>query len=137
MILHMGTRSMRRLQRFWFAVGLFCITTLLSLAFPAIADEPETPIAPAQPLQDGWQKIDERLVFLTIRLASVEDSLDAVEEALSKAGRRQSQQNTAVRRAELKNEKMDRNAGGPVRWDRFYGLNAEKFFYHPVESDTT
>jgi len=32
---------------------------------------------------------------------------------------------------------MDRKGGGPMKWNEFYGTNAEKFFYHPVDPNTS
>jgi len=32
---------------------------------------------------------------------------------------------------------MDRKGGGPMKWNEFYGTTAEKFFYHPVDPNTT
>jgi len=49
-----------------------------------------------------------------------------------RAGAARSRVNQAV----AGNERMDRRAGGPVRWDKFYGTTAEKFFYHPTDNHT-
>jgi hypothetical protein len=95
-------------------------------------------IAPAQPVADGkWEEIDQRLIFLMVRLANVEASLDAVEAAIAKTTGARSSKLGAAKRAEFGNELMDRKAGGPMKWSEFYGRTAEKFFYHPVDGNTT
>lgn len=103
----------------------------------AFAQQPAA-IAPAQPFADGkWEEIDQRLVFLMVRLANVEASLDAVEAAIAKTTGARSSKLGAAKRAEAGNELMDRKAGGPMKWSEFYGRTAEKFFYHPVDNNTT
>src|SRR5437773_1272871 len=85
------------------------------------------PVAPAVPPvvappageADQWDKIDERLVFLTQQLSSVQTSLLAVDAALKKAGYQKSTQQAAVERYDKGGELMDRNGGAPVRWDEF------------------
>ena len=102
----------------------------------------ETPPAPARPdptagLPPGWEEIDPRFVFLTVRLASVETSLDAVNKAMKQAGYKQTVKQGEAERYQKGNELMDRNAGGPARWQDFYGKNAEKFFYHPTDRNSS
>lgn len=94
-------------------------------------------VAPAAPLKDGWEEIDKRLLFLMVRLANVEASLDAVEKKLGVNARQQAARVGDAKRAELGNEMMDRKGGGPVKWSQFYGRTAEKFFYHPTDRNTT
>ncbi len=94
------------------------------------------PFAPAQSLEDGWERMDERLIFLMVRLVDVEANLDAVDAAIAKAGGRAASARSAANRAEAGSDRMDRRAGGPVRWDQFYGRTAEKFFYHPTQNHT-
>jgi len=85
----------------------------------------------------GWQEMDQRLVFLTVQLSSVEASLTALNRALVSLGiQRAFRQNDAESARHL-NESMDRNAGGPVPWADFYGRTAEKFFYHPTDRNTS
>jgi hypothetical protein len=103
---------------------------------PKPATKP-APIAPAAPLKDGWEEIDKRLVFLMVRLANVEASLDAVEKSLGLGTRQQAARVGDAKRAEQGNEMMDRKGGGPVKWSQFYGRTAEKFFYHPTDRNTT
>jgi hypothetical protein len=112
-------------------VGTVLLSTIVSAQQPAA-------IAPAQPLADGkWEEIDQRLVFLMVRLANVEASLDAVDAAIAKTTGARSSKLGAAKRAEAGNELMDRKAGGPMKWSEFYGRTAEKFFYHPVDNNTT
>lgn len=85
-----------------------------------------------QALPEGWEEIDQRLVFFTVQLASVEASIDAVNKSLRVAGYRQTVRQGEVARAQRGNELMDRNAGGPVNWRDFYGQTAERFFYRPT-----
>ncbi|HSH95150.1 MAG TPA: hypothetical protein VK968_13445 [Roseimicrobium sp.] len=80
----------------------------------------------------AWDDIDKRLVFFTVQLASVETSVDAVNKALKAAGYKISVRADDAVRFQKGNELMDRNAGGPRRWQDFYGETAEKFFYNPV-----
>jgi hypothetical protein len=96
-------------------------------------------IVPAEkPELDGrWDEMDERLVFLMIRLANLEASLDAIDQALENAKLKSSRKTVAANRADKANEDMDRKGGGPMRWALFYGLTAEKFFYHPVDPNTS
>ena len=82
-------------------------------------------------LQDGWEEIDQRLVFLTVQLSTVESSLDAVNKAIRVGGYEQSTKQAAAEQARKGNELMDRNGGGPVPWSEFYGKTAQSFFYHP------
>ena len=95
------------------------------------------PLAPAGQLEEGWDQIDDRLVFLFTRLATLEASLDAVEVSISKSTSRKAAQSGEARRAGNNNDMMDRKGGGPMKWDQFYGTTAEKFFYHPVDRNST
>jgi hypothetical protein len=94
-------------------------------------------IAPAEALAEGWQEIDQRLIFLMIRLANVEASLEAVERAIDADNRKRSGKANTARKADRDNEALDRKGGGPVKWSQFYGMTAEKFFYHPTDRNTT
>lgn len=94
-------------------------------------------IAPAEKLAEGWDAIDERLIFLMIRLANTETSLEAVENAIAKATGKKSVKAAEAKKADRENEAMDRKGGGPTRWSTFYGTTAEKFFYHPTDRNST
>ena len=114
------------------------ILTLLITAVvscPLSAQESD-PFAPAEKLADGWEQIDQRLIFLMVRLVDVEANLDAIDLAMRKHGARAGVARSTAIRAQRSSDRMDRNAGGPVRWDKFYGRTAEKFFYHPTENHT-
>lgn len=112
------------------------IAALFSLSLGGFVLAQSDPFAPAQPLADGWEKMDERLIFLMVRLVDVEANLDAVDAAIAKSGGRAASAKSAANRAEAGSDRMDRRAGGPVRWDKFYGRTAEKFFYHPTQNHT-
>jgi len=94
-------------------------------------------IAPAEKLAEGWDMMDDRLLFLMLRLASTEASLDAVENAIAVSNRSSSRKTVQSKQSDKKNDDMDRNGGGPVKWSSFYGRTAEKFFYHPTDRNTS
>jgi len=96
-----------------------------------------TAMLPAEKLAEGWDQIDDRLIFLMVRLASTEASLEATENAIAASSRNQTRKTGQVRQAENKNEDMDRKGGGPMKWSLFYGRTAESFFYHPTDRNTT
>jgi hypothetical protein len=102
-------------------------------SFMVRAAEPKPTTAPTTvgSLQDGWEQIDQRLVFLTVQLSSVESSLDAVNKAIRASGYEKTTQQAHAEQARKGNELMDRNGGGPVPWSEFYGKTAQDFFYHP------
>jgi len=103
-------------------------------AAPRPAAAPAT--KPAAGLPAGWEEIDQRLVFLTIQLSTIESTLDATNKALKSNGYQQAAKQAAADKARQSNETMDRNGGGPVPWQEFYGKTAEKFFYHPTDART-
>ena len=91
----------------------------------------------AKPL-DGWEwDDDERLGDLIAQLREKESSLEALDARIAKAMGRKSGAKMDESMAWRNNSRMDLNGGGPIRWDAFYGRNAEKFFYHPVDPNTT
>ena len=106
------------------AISLAAITALDAQTSP-----PKSENSPA--LQDGWEQIDQRMVFLTVQLSSVETSLAALNNAIHANGHAQTAKRGEVDTHLKGNELMDRNAGGPVSWEKFYGKTAEHFFYHP------
>lgn len=76
--------------------------------------------APADPSAD-------RLTFLTVQLSSVEESVKAINAALRIAGYKGVVAEDKAQAYDKGNEIMDRNAGGPVPWDKFYGKTAKSF----------
>jgi hypothetical protein len=95
------------------------------------------PFQEAAPRQDWeWDK-DERFDELIEQLAINEASLEAVQRAIARRTRGQKGRQSAARSFEANNRMMDRKGGGPMNWREFYGTNAEKFFYHPVDPNTT
>ena len=85
----------------------------------------------------GWQEMDQRMVFLTVQLSSVEASLAALNRVLVSLGIQQAFRQHDAATARQSNENMDRYGGGPVPWSEFYGRTAEKFFYHPTDKNTS
>src|SRR5439155_19804329 len=84
----------------------FAIVALIVVAVTrAQIPSPTTGRAQATGLAPGWEEIDARLDFLTVRLASVEASLGAVKKAMKQAQASRSQKN---------NEMMDWNGAEPV-----------------------
>ena len=121
---------------------LFCVASILGLMLSfgqvAFAQEKKAAlIAPAEAAKDGWDEIDQRLIFLMIRLANTETSLEALEKTIAASSRNQSVKIGDAKRAVRENEKMDRKGGGPVHWSVFYGRTADKFFYHPTDRNST
>ena len=92
---------------------------------------------PAEKLADGWEDMDQRLVFLVSRLADVEASLDAIEQVAGSKDRQMNSKTRDSKRADRDNEDMDRKGGGPIKWSEFYGTTAEKFFYHPTDRNSS
>lgn len=103
----------------------------------AAGEKKGAPIAPAEKVADGWEEIDERLIFLMVRLANTESSLEAIEKVVAENTRKQNVKLGDARRAVRENEKMDQKGGGPMKWNQFYGTTAEKFFYHPTDRNST
>ena len=114
------------------------VATLCLLAVPVFAQEAQEDMpAFAEPKKDWAWDEDKRFDFLMERLASLEASLDVVEQAIAKASGKKGAKLGEARRAEANNTMMDRKGGGPMKWNEFYGTTAEKFFYHPVDPNTT
>lgn len=89
-------------------------------------------VLPPSELPAGWDEVDQRLVFLTVELSGVETSLNAIDKAIHVSGYQQSVKKREAENYRKGNELMDRNGGGPVPWNQFYGRAAESFFYHPT-----
>ena len=123
------------MSRPYTATVLFAaLLTINSLTFAQDDDKAQV-FAP--PKQDWEWDEDKRFDFLVERLASLEASLDAVEKAIFKTGRKAGVRQGDARRADANNSMMDRKGGGPMKWNEFYGTTAEKFFYHPTDPNTT
>jgi len=95
------------------------------------------PLPEAAPKKDWEWDEDERFDELMEQLAINEASLDAIQASIDKKTRRKSGQLGEAKRQDDNTRMMDRKGGGPMKWDQFYGTNAEKFFYHPVDPNTT
>ncbi len=87
-------------------------------------------------LPPGWQEVDQRLVFLTVQLSTIESSIAATDKALVTNGYQKISKEEAAEAARRRNSAMDRMGGGPVPWQEFYGRTAESFFYHPTDGNT-
>jgi formylglycine-generating enzyme required for sulfatase activity len=118
---------------------------LLALSRPAFAQTTPATSPSSQPkaaidirgLKEGWEDVDKRYQDLVLQLAACEEELVVVRKSLRLTGYKLSSQEAAAERADKGNELMDRNAGMPVDWRKFYGKTAEKFFYHPTDPNTT
>ena len=113
--------------------NFFVVAMMLLIAVGSLTAQtnPSTQPTVANSLPPGWEEIDQRLVFFTTQLASVETSLDAVNKALEQAGYHQTAKKQEAEQLRGRNDEMDLNGGGPVKWQDFYGKTAERFFYHP------
>jgi len=111
-----------------------CLATALAFAGLAViacrSYAQTTQPATVPGLPPGWEQIDQRLVFLTVQLASVETSLAAVNNAIRISGHEHLSKEDAAAQAHKANERMDRKGGGPVPWQQFYGATAENFYHH-------
>ena len=126
---------MKHVSRFVVCVLFLCLPTAR-----AADDDPRPEGKPqlfAEPKKDWAWDEDKRFDFLMERLASLEASLDAVESAIAKTSGKRGLKLGDARRAEANNTMMDRKGGGPMKWNEFYGTTAEKFFYHPVDPNTS
>lgn len=111
------------------------VSAVLACALDSSAEPAAQPPA-AGGLPPGWEEVDQRMVFLTVQLSTVESSLEATNKALKVAGYKQVVQQAAADKAREGNDKMDRQGGGPVPWQQFYGRTAERFFYRPRDPNT-
>lgn len=119
-----------------------CACTLTALLLPAAFAKEQTDRAPdelrwAPPKKDWEWDEDERFDELMKQLAINEARLEAIDDALATQSRKKAKQSATAKRMDENNRMMDRKGGGPMKWDEFYGTNAEKFFYHPVDPNTT
>jgi hypothetical protein len=113
------------------ALGVVCWSAASASPQTPPATQPAKNTFVPEPLRPGWDQIDERLVFLTVRLSSVEASVDALDKALKSAGYSKSLRMEDAEHARNGNELMDRKGGGPVPWQDFYGRTAQDFYFHP------
>lgn len=111
-----------------------CVTPIWGQVVPAPAAQPS-----ATTQADA---LENPVTFLLIRLASTEESLKAVDNALGQTDTQVKAGSAKVDTAQNANESMDRNGGGPVPWDQFYGRTARGFYVsdffvsHPIERPT-
>lgn len=123
--------------RYLLALILAFTTAALANGQDEAGEKAPFPFPEAAPKKDwAWDK-DERFDELMEQLAINEASLDAVDAAIAKKTRRKGSQLGSAKRFDENNRMMDRKGGGPMNWREFYGTNAEKFFYHPVDPNTT
>ena len=76
------------------------------------------------------------MVFLAVQLSTVESSLEATNKSLKTHGYEKDAWQAEADKLQKANARLDRNGGGPVPWQDFYGQTAEKFFYHPTDAHT-
>lgn len=126
-------------KAFWLTIIAVGIAAILSgrCARSQTAPPPHQPtVGPPSTLPAGWDQIDQRMVFLAVQLSTVESSLAATDKSLQLHGYEKALREGDAQKALDQNDKMDRNGGGPVPWQEFYGKAAEKFFYHPPDQNT-
>ena len=112
---------------------LNCLSVILSALLPGLATAQTAPTpkpAPAKLPDSGGQAdlVEDPLTLRLVQLSFVETSLKLVDEALVKAGGQTSSNVAKAEQSEKGNELMDRHAGGPVSWEKFYGKTANKFY---------
>jgi len=91
----------------------------------------------ATPLEGWVWDEDERLQDLIEQLQQKELTLQVIDAAIAKATGKRAGAKMAANMAWRSQQRMNLNGGGPIRWDAFYGRNAENFFYHPKDPNTT
>lgn len=125
------------MTRYVLALVLALITAAPANGQNEAGEKAPFPFPEAAPKKDwAWDK-DKRFDELMEQLAINEASLDAVDVAIAKKTRKKGSQIGSSKRFDENNRFMDRKGGGPMNWREFYGTNAEKFFYHPVDPNTT
>jgi len=121
--------------------GYLCFVALLmigAMAIPAVSQEKDPDELKWAPPKKDWEwDQDERFDELMEQLAINEASLEAVQAAIAKKTGRKGTQAAMANRFDENSRLMDRKGGGPMSWWEFYGTNAEKFFYHPIDPNTT
>jgi hypothetical protein len=110
-------------------IGAICAGLIVAIGATRMTSAQTSP-SPIAPLHEGWENIDERFVFLTVELSSTEASLNAVKTALVAAGRDQASAKQRAQNYAAGNTRMDRQGGGPMDWQDFYGKTASSFYYH-------
>jgi hypothetical protein len=91
----------------------------------------------AKPLEGWVWDEDERLQDLVEQLQQKELTLQEIDGKIARATGKKASSKMAENMAWRSTQRMDLNGGGPVRWDAFYGRNAENFFYHPKDPNTS
>jgi hypothetical protein len=91
----------------------------------------------AKPLEGWVWDEDERLQDLIEQLQEKELILQEIDAKIAKATGKKASSKMAENMAWRSTQRMDLNGGGPIRWDAFYGRNAENFFYHPKDPNTS
>ena len=123
----------------WGIIAALVLCCSVGLAEEPAAEDPKAdfPFKIASPKVDWeWDK-DERFDDLIEQLAINEASLEAVDKAIARKNTSTRSRQMSAQQFDSNNRFMDRKGGGPMNWKEFYGTNAEKFFYHPVDANTT
>jgi hypothetical protein len=112
---------------------LNCLSVIFSALLPGLATAQTAPTpkpAPAKLPESGGQAdlVEDPLTLRLVQLAFVETSLKLVDDALGKAGGKVSSNSAKAEQSEKGNELMNRHAGGPVSWEKFYGKTANQFY---------
>jgi hypothetical protein len=117
----------------------FLVVAALLIARPVVAQAPPAAKLALSKLPENAQSdlVENPVTFSLVQLSGVEESLKAVDAALKKAGYQSKVSSSKAEQYDKGNELMDRKGGGPMGWKEFYGTTAEKYFYHPVDPNTT
>jgi hypothetical protein len=102
----------------------------LLTAFVVLGNLPAPAIllaAPAQLPAPEDEVLTERQNSLLLQLSDAEANIKALNLALVRTGYKVGLAYDRIDSNEKGNELMDRNGGGPVRWDRFYGRTAKEY----------
>ncbi len=126
----------------FFSVGFLALLIMLpgscsvvaqqAATVPPSTESPATKSPTSEPAPNP-DDIDQRLVFLTVQLSTVESSIAATDKALKQKGYLKIAKEEA---AEQARQKSDRKGSGPVLWQEFYGVAVEKIYFRPKDGTT-
>ena len=100
------------------------VATLILLA-PLLGAASETPSTTESSAPD----LNPRQQNLLLQLSDAEANIQAINKALVQTGYKVGLAYHQIDSNLKANEIMDRNGGGPVRWDQFYGRTAQDFYH--------
>jgi hypothetical protein len=125
----------------WMCLALSVVITTTTASWVLAEDKPKDFVEFREFVDEplaGWQwDEDPRLHDLIQQLQEKEMVLELLDSRIARILTKVSGVKMAENIAWRSNVRMDLQGGGPVRWDVFYGRNAENFFYHPRDPNTT